>query len=257
MPLTETGMEKVVRLRKSSLSARGRTPRFHSVLPQTRWEPLTMIPRLENEAAGKNSFPIAWKRRDTSNATKVEKTSFRKIVILVGLVTVLAHSGRPALPERLIHSIRRSPDGRWEVAWRCQETPTPKCRVVFSRVSDGRVFFQRSTFPRYIQAVWNRTSTKCLLLDAPENANTFLWLLRIRHPAAAVEKIDDELIWTDIERARPEARRNESQVTRLGVEKITWVSDSEVRLHIIYNGVSVVVCIDASKPNRPRIEVVS
>jgi hypothetical protein len=85
----------------------------------------------------------------------------------------------------------------------------------------------------------------------------FLWVLRIRHPAAAVEKIGDEVIWTEIERARPETRRNEPQVTRSGVEKITWLSDSEVRLHIIYNGVSVVVHIDVSKPNRPRIEVVS
>ncbi len=185
----------------------------------------------------------------------MKKTGLRKIVILIGLINAMAFSGRAALPETLTRSIRRSPDGRWEVAWQCQETPTPKCRVVFSRVSDARVFFQRSTFPRYIQAVWNRTSTKCLLLDAPDNANTFLWLLRVRPPAATVEKIGDEVIWTEIERARPETRRNEPQVTRLGVQKITWVSHSEVRLHIIYNGVSVVVRIDASKPNRPQIEV--
>ena len=41
--------------------------------------------------------------------------------------------------------------------------------------------------------------------------------------------------------------------TRSGVEKITWNSDSEVRLHITYTNISIVVCIDTSKPNQPRI----
>jgi hypothetical protein len=31
VPLTETGMKKILRLRKASLTGGGRTPRFHTV----------------------------------------------------------------------------------------------------------------------------------------------------------------------------------------------------------------------------------
>jgi hypothetical protein len=186
----------------------------------------------------------------------MQRARLGKVVILVALLTTLASSGRAKLPETLISRTRPSPDSRWKVTWRCQETPTPKCSVIFSRVSDGRVFFRHSTFPCYIQAVWNRNSTKCLLLDAPDNANTFLWLFQIRNRHATTETLDYEAISAEIEQTRPEARRSEPQVTRSGVEKITWNSDSEVSLHITYNNVSVVVHVDTSKPGRPRITVV-
>jgi hypothetical protein len=189
---------------------------------------------------------------------EVKKVGFRKIVILIWLITTLVHSGRAALPKTLINSTRRSPDGRWEVRWQCQETPTAKCNLHFSRVSDGSVVFQHSTFPRFIRALWNRTSTKCLLLDAPDNASTFLWLFRIQKREVAVEKLDYEAIGTEIERTRPEARqRDPHSATRSGIEKIRWDSDSQLRLDVIYNNVHVIVRVDTSNPNRPRITVVS
>ena len=40
-PLTETGMKKIVGLRKGFLTALGRTPRFHRLRPTTGFEPAT------------------------------------------------------------------------------------------------------------------------------------------------------------------------------------------------------------------------
>ena len=118
----------------------------------------------------------------------------------------------------------------------------------------AKFFFRHSTFPRYIQAVWNHDSTKCLLLDAPDNASTFVWGFRIQNGGGGYKKLDYEAISTEIERVRPEARHSDPHsLTRSGVEKITWGSDSEVRLHITYTNISIVVCIDTSKPNQPRI----
>ncbi|PYJ95108.1 MAG: hypothetical protein DME62_02075 [Verrucomicrobia bacterium] len=52
----------------------------------------------------------------------------------------------------------------------------------------AKFFFRHSTFPRYIQAVWNHDSTKCLLLDAPDNASTFVWGFRIQNGGGGYKK---------------------------------------------------------------------
>ncbi|PYJ18808.1 MAG: hypothetical protein DME96_00945 [Verrucomicrobia bacterium] len=120
----------------------------------------------------------------------------------------LALPAQSRLHEMLANATRPSPDDRWKVNWRCDErSERGPCIITLSRESDGQVFFRHSPLPRYIKAVWNRNSTKCLLLDAPDNANTFLWLLRIRNQQTTVEKLDYEAISTEIERAKPETRR--------------------------------------------------
>jgi len=76
----------------------------------------------------------------------------------------------------------------------------------FSRIRRAS-FFPPFTFTPLYQGGLHRNSTKCLLLDAPDNANTFLWLFRIRNQQTTVEKLDYEAISTEIERAKPETRR--------------------------------------------------
>ncbi len=131
------------------------------------------------------------------------------------------------------------------------------CIIALSRESGGQVLFRHSRFPRYIKAVWNRNSTKCLLLDASDNANTFFWLFRIRNQQKTVEKLDYEAISAEIERAKPETRRREPHMTRSDVEKMTWDSASDLRLHITYNNISVVARVETSTLNQPRITVLS
>ncbi|PYI83543.1 MAG: hypothetical protein DMF09_11355 [Verrucomicrobia bacterium] len=78
----------------------------------------------------------------------------------------------------------------------------------------AKFFFRHSTFPRYIQAVWNHDSTKCLLLDAPDNASTFVWGFRIQNGGGGYKKLDYEAISTEIERVRPEARHSDPHTVR-------------------------------------------
>jgi hypothetical protein len=179
----------------------------------------------------------------------MQRTCLGKLAILVALLTTLSASGRAKLPVTLISNTRASPDGRWKVTWHCQQAPSPKCSVTLSRVSDAHVFFQHSTFPRYIEAAWNRNSAKCIFLDAPGNANTLLWLFRIRNQQATAEKLDYEAISTEIERTKPQTRRSEPFVTRSGIEKISWESESELRLYITYNRIPVVLRLDTSRSN--------
>jgi hypothetical protein len=185
-------------------------------------------------------------------------TRLRKIAVIAALPLAMAVSASWPVLEMLANATRPSPDGRWKVVWHCDDgVASDACSISLCRQLDGRVFFRRSTFPRYIQAVWNRNSTKCLLLDAPDSANTFLWLFRTRNQQATVEKLDYKLISAEIESGRPETHRSEPRVTRSGVEKITWLSDSELCLDIAYNNVSVAVRVETSTLNQPRITVFS
>jgi hypothetical protein len=151
-----------------------------------------------------------------------------------------------------------SPDGRWLVRSHCGDTSQPdSCSIVLSRRADGKVFFTHHTFPRYIKATWSSDSSRCILLDAPDNANSYLWLFRVQGRDIATEKLDYAKISARIEAAVPAARRQEPSVTRSGIEKIEWPSSSQLRLHITYNNVPVVVAVDLTKPKSPSIRVLS
>ena len=153
---------------------------------------------------------------------------------------------------------RPSPDGRWIISWHCKRTWQPdSCGISLSRQPDGKVFFTHQTNDRYIQAAWSSDSSKCVLLDAPDNANSYLWLFRVRVRDIATEKLDYEKISADIEAAVPAARRHELAVTRSGIEKIEWPSSSRLRLHIIYNNVPVVVVADVAEADTTKFRVSS
>ena len=135
---------------------------------------------------------------------------------------------------------RPSPDGRWIVSWHCKHRwQTDSCSISLSRQPDGKVFFTHQTNDRYIQAVWSSDSSKCILLDAPYNANSYLWLFRLRERDIDTEILDYNKISKDIEAAVPALRRSEPGITRSGIEKIEWRSTSELSLRISYNNVPV------------------
>ena len=127
-----------------------------------------------------------------------------------------------------------SPDSQWLVVSHCEDTAdSDSCTVVLSRRADGKVFFTHQTFPRYIKAVWSSDSRRCLLLDAPDNANSYLWLFRVKGREIATEQVDYKKISAAIEAAVPATRRREPAVTRSGIEKVEWASTSQLRLHVI------------------------
>ena len=151
-----------------------------------------------------------------------------------------------------------SPDGKWLIAWHCAGTWRPdSCRITLSRTSDHKVFFMHYTRDRYIAAVWSPDSSKCVLLNAPNNANSYLSLFRVRGHEITTETLDYANISNTIEEAVPAARPRKDALTRSGIEKIEWTSSSELRLHIIYNNVPVTTLLDIAKPGPPKIRVTS
>ena len=151
-----------------------------------------------------------------------------------------------------------SPDGKWLIAWHCTGTWRPdSCRITLSRTSDRKVFFMHHTRDRYIAAVWNPDSSKCVLVNAPNNANSYLSLFRVEGHEITTETLDYDNISNTIEEAVPAARPQKDALPRSGIEQIEWLSPSELRLHITYNNVPVVVALDVKKPRSPVIHVLS
>src|SRR4029077_7792724 len=91
VPLAKTRMEKVVRVRKLPLTARGRTPGFHN--QNLVYEPPTMIPRSKKESALK----ITFRSRQSSETLKYCKLK-PNLAIVTGCARILSDS--PTAPPR-------------------------------------------------------------------------------------------------------------------------------------------------------------
>jgi hypothetical protein len=149
-----------------------------------------------------------------------------------------------------------SPDGKWLITCDCQGPwQANSCSIALSHRSDPKVLFTHHTNGRYTNAAWSGDSTRCVLLDAPDNANSHLWPFRVQGRDIVTEKLEYAKISDRIEAAVPAARRQESAVTRSGVETMEWPSVSELRLHILYNNVPVLVALDVTMPHSPAIRV--
>jgi hypothetical protein len=176
----------------------------------------------------------------------------RLLILALAFVSVLTCSADPSP-----HREWTSPDGKWLVTCDCKDRwQADSCSIALSRRSDQKVLFTHHTNDRYIKAVWTRDSTRCVLLDAPDTANSYLWLFRVRGGDIATKKLDYDKISDRIEASVPAARRQEPAITRSGIENIEWHSTAELRLHITYNNVPVLVALDVTKPHSPVIQIV-
>jgi hypothetical protein len=115
------------------------------------------------------------------------------------------------------------------------------------------VFFTHHTNNRYttagyIRAVWSADSSRCVLLY-PQDRN--VWLFRVRGRDIATERLDYGRISDRIEAALAAGRRRKPAV----IERIEWSSAPELRLHITYDKLPVLVVVYVAKPNSPKIRV--
>jgi hypothetical protein len=176
-----------------------------------------------------------------------------RALLLFATIFALTPTSRADSPS---HVSRPSPDGQWLVAWTCNgNRQADSCSITVSHHADLRVLFSHQTSDRDIQAAWSSDSSKCLLLEAPDNANTCLWLLRVRGRNLITEEIKSEKISASIESTLAAAHRSESAAIRSGIQKIEWLSTTELRLHVIYNAIPVIVLLDVAKPQSPEIRV--
>jgi len=181
------------------------------------------------------------------------------IIAFVAASLALTLPAQSRLHETLANATRPSPDDRWKVNWRCRRAG--RASLLFLANQAGKFFSAIHVSP----AISRRSgiailqNVSCLMLPIMRTRffGSFGFEISRRHQQKTVEKLDYEAISTEIERAKPETRRREPHMTRSDVEKMTWDSASDLRLHITYNNISVVARVETSTLNQPRITVLS
>ncbi len=93
-------------------------------------------------------------------------------------VLMRASAYQPVAPP--VREIRPSPDGKFFVAWLDHDAGPPVGvlrAIVLRHATDQESLFSFVSSPRYTEAVWNPSSTRCVIADAPDNGGPRTWLL--------------------------------------------------------------------------------
>jgi hypothetical protein len=143
----------------------------------------------------------------------------------------------------------KSPNGKFAVSWNEDRT------IRLIRLADHRILFVKETAPRYTLAKWNPQSSRCLLVDAPDNANSTLILFIVSADSITTKEIDYGLISSAIEDAYPRLIRKEPDLTRSGIEDFQWLREDMISLVITYNNFPVSVTIKLDKQLNPEIKI--
>jgi len=167
------------------------------------------------------------------------------ILFAVLISSVLADAKVP------VREIRRSPNGRYFVAWFDYEAGAPigLIRPVMIRsTSDPYDIFSFVSIPRSTDAAWNTASTQCVIADAPDNGGPTTWLIYRKRPQEWASKVIDPFttLYESFRKTDPEIRH----LFRPSILKITWLSDTKVQFRGYCNTGTYLITIDTTKPNQ-------
>lgn len=150
--------------------------------------------------------------------------------ILLGMVatTVLGSAQNPA--EHVVFA----PNNTLEVVWHdvAAERNSDKVVRVINMLdtADLRVIFSHATVPRYTGAVWSEDSVRCAVFDAPNNANTSLWIFVRKNSVWKKEDVD---IFPIIEEHIPSSEIPDNP--RGGIADIKWDTSTRLYINAIYD----------------------
>ena len=113
-----------------------------------------------------------------TRSKEVQGTRFG-IIAFVAASLALTLPAQSRLHETLANATRPSPDDRWKVNWRCRRAG--RASLLFLANQAGKFFSAIHVSPAISRRSGIAILQNCLLLDASDNANTFLWLFRIRN----------------------------------------------------------------------------
>lgn len=183
-------------------------------------------------------------------ALALDQSTMRLSLIFLTITLFAAAQLNAANPKLPV--VVYSPDRSTFVAWSDYEAGSPVDRIrsiVFRKTSDEWLYFSRVTMTRNTLAAWNNASTRCLLSDAPDNGNLFVWL---------IEKHSDEPDWRPITldplgsvEQQFESSSHGSTLWRPSILKIKWTDDTTIELRCYCNLGTYLITIDALKPTGP------
>lgn len=152
-----------------------------------------------------------------------------------------------------VREIRPSPDGKFFVAWLDHDAGPPigEIRSIILRyTTDQESLFSFVSSPRYTDAAWNPSSTRCVIADAPDNGGPRTWLVS-KPPEGqddwVARKIDPfAAVYKAFRQADPEVYH----LFRPSFLKIEWLSETKVRFRGFCNTGTYQLTVDATAPDK-------
>ena len=159
-----------------------------------------------------------------------------------------------------VREIRPSPDGKFFVAWLDHDAGPPigVIRSIMLRyTTDQESLFSFVSSPRYTDAVWNPSSTRCVIADAPDNGGPRTWLVS-KPPEGKddwkARKIDPFAV---LEKAYYHADPK-NNLFRPWFSKIEWLSDTRVQFRGGCNSGTYLLTMDTTTPDKaPKAQKLS
>lgn len=166
------------------------------------------------------------------------------ILIPIGIVGgMFCHLIQGQEPSQNIHVVL-SPNKKLEIVW-CdiEDSHREPIRVITGVDLDTlKSWFSEVSHPRYTGAIWNSSSERCAIYDAPDNATTSLWIL-LKRANGDWERKNVE-VFKLIERGIPAGAIPENP--RGGIENLRWETDARLLVNAIYSNKHYYITIETS-----------
>lgn len=146
-------------------------------------------------------------------------------------------------------TVHPSPDGKFYIGWFDHDAGKPfgLCRSVTLRgPTDPHDYFSFVTTPRNTQITWNKSSTRCILSDAPDNGGPTVWSLVRDEPTDTWKpvKIDPfTSLYAEFKRTAHGAT-----LYRPSILKMIWDSETVVLFQTRCNLGEFEIALDVSDP---------
>jgi hypothetical protein len=168
------------------------------------------------------------------------------------MATVFAHAADP------VREFRKSPDGKYFVAWFDQDVGKilgEMRSVVLCASDDSAPLFSFVSMPRYTDAAWNPSSTRCIIADAPDNGGPVVWLL-VKTGEGSWNPVEIKP-FASLSKDFYNAPKNTS-LFRPSLLKIEWLSDTKIRFRGYCNSGTYLMTMDVTEPDKtPELEKLS
>ncbi len=123
-------------------------------------------------------------------------------------------------------------------------------------VPRGDPVFSLVTFPRYTLAVWNGSSNRCAIMNAPDNGNVFFWLVTL-----SVKDQWGEKKWktTEFDPMKSigeafDANWDGHHLWRPGVTSMTWQDDQTLIVEAVDNNGAYTITVRTDNLSHPKIQ---
>jgi hypothetical protein len=147
-----------------------------------------------------------------------------------------------------------SPNKAFVVAWFDRDTgePVGETRsVILLQLPHGDKPFSLVTFPRHTLAAWSPDSKHCVIIDAPDNGNTDVWLFTASNAATQSPAIPISPLKPLYEAFH--ANWDGHHLWRPGISKAVWKDNETLELEASDNNGAYKITISMNTPDKPAI----